>query len=122
MNITYNAPNQTESTVAYFPELYGLDSKGGVKVWEVLAEKGEGNTGVIVTAYGKLGGKMQESRKTALPKNVGRASETTGFEQAISEAESLWKKKKDKQYRESIEELEDTPLVPLPMLAHPFGD
>lgn len=103
-----------------FPTLYGLGSNGKIKVWEVSAQEGEGNTGVVRTVHGALDGKQQSTCKTVRPKNVGRANETTGFEQAVSDAQSAFNKKKDKQYYETMAELDSKPKLPLPMLAHQF--
>jgi DNA ligase-1 len=67
----------------------------------------------------------------AKAKNVGRANETTPEEQALLEAFSKWKKKKDQQYKERHElsiEIEDTnelrssPLDLRPMLAQKFDE
>jgi len=108
--------------VKKFPTLYGLASNGKVKEWQTSAMDNGDNTGCVVTLHGYVDGKKQESRKATEPKNVGRANETTGFEQAISEAQSLWNKKKDKQYVEDINKLSDAPTIPLPMLAHKYPD
>lgn len=102
------------------PTLFGLASNGKLKEWSVRAEEGEDNTGIIVTVHGYVDGKLQEDHKTAHPKNVGRKNETTGFEQAVSQAKSAWNKKRDKQYMENQEDLLNKPKIPLPMLAHKY--
>lgn len=96
-----------------FPKLYGKTSKGATKVWSIETE---GDT--IVTTYGQLDGKMQTSRKVAKGKNIGKSNETTPEQQAVLEAESTWKKKKDKGYVETREETSKE--VFLPMLAKDF--
>lgn len=105
-----------------FPALYGLAANGKVKEWKIHAEEGEENTGSIVTRHGYIDGIKQESRKKTKPKNIGRTNETTGYEQACSEAESAWNKKRDKQYCEDPSSLKAKPKLPLPMLAHKYNE
>lgn len=104
-----------------FPCLYGKDSKGGYKQWHIKALVTEDNEAFTETRHGKVNGKIQVTRKAIKGKNLGRANETTPYEQAVKEAESTWKKKFKKNYRETYEELE-TDLYLLPMLAHKFLD
>ena len=94
--------------------LYSLDSKGKIRVWSVWTEGAE-----IVMESGILNGKMKIERRTAKPKNVGNANETTGERQAEMEAESRVNKQRDKGYFDTEEEARNTVVV-LPMLAHPF--
>lgn len=63
---------------------------------------------------------MQVSRKTCVPKNVGRANATTAEEQAVQEAEALYVHQKTRKYRESIEESKYDLL--LPMLAQKYEE
>lgn len=62
--------------------------------------------------WGQVMGKQQSKATTALPKNVGRANETTGAEQAILEAQAVWAKKQKAGY--SLDETAPT-TVSLPM-------
>lgn len=94
--------------------LYGKDSKGGFKIWTVEAIGDE-----VHVSHGKLDGKMQLKVTKCVPKNVGRANETTPETQAQLEAESKYKKQIDKLYRPTIEEL-STVGGSLPMLAHDY--
>lgn len=93
--------------------LYGLDKKGGFKVWTILT-----NGNILSIQHGKEGGKMQIKNEEIEGKNIGRANETTPAEQAELEAMSRWRKQIDKGYRETKEELGELPL--LPMLAHDY--
>lgn len=93
--------------------LYGLDKKGGFKVWTILT-----NGNILSIQHGKEGGKMQIKNEEIEGKNIGRANETTPAEQAELEAMSRWRKQIDKGYRETKEELEELPL--LPMLAQDY--
>lgn len=104
-----------------FPMLYGKDSKGAYKQWFIRALLTDDNEAFTETQHGKVNGKIQTTRKAIKGKNIGRANETSAFEQACKVAESTWKKKFKKNYRETYEELE-TDLYLLPMLAHKFLD
>jgi DNA ligase-1 len=95
-----------------FPTLYKQAKKGEIREWRIQT-----NGGDIMTTHGMHGGAMQLAVKEAKAKNVGRANETTAEQQAKLEAESMWKKKKDKGYFESVKEAEEE-VVFLPMLAH----
>lgn len=102
-----------------FSSLYGKSSTGKVKLWTILAEAYRGKAAVI-TEYGYEDGEMQYTLvEVDKGKNVGRSNETTPFEQACSEAESKWNKKKDKGYVEEKKGLNKKQQV-LPMLAHSF--
>jgi len=61
---------------------------------------------------------MQTARKTATPKNVGRANATSADEQAILEAKAMHKKRLDAKYSLTIEDAKKE--VFLPMLAASF--
>lgn len=76
----------------------------------------------IVTVYGQVGGKMQESRvKVAAGKNLGKANATTPRQQAELEATAKWKKQLDKGYIENLDRKAMAEAVERkPMLAHPY--
>lgn len=57
----------------------------------------------------------------AEPKNVGRANETTGEQQAIAEVNSKYKKKKEQKYSEVKEQAARSNILQ-PMLAHSWKD
>jgi len=123
------------------PRLYGEGSKGTTKEWEISVVpvmSPDGDYGEIHTEYGSTGARMQTTVKVIKEgKNIGKANETTPFEQACKEAQSAWTKKKKKGYRESIEDLRNMVTAAdmtskgasgiesgkaiLPMLAHPFN-
>lgn len=103
-----------------FPRLYAEASTGKTKWWEIFAEKVD--EGALITVrYGYEGqeeDKIQSTvRKVKKGKNLGRSNETTPFEQACSEAEAMWQKKRDKKYSESVSKKSK---ILLPMLAHDF--
>lgn len=105
------------------PTLYSKSKTNKVKVWSIHVELHTDNKSVIITKYGYLDGKVTTGRREiTMGKNVGRANVTTHYEQAISEAKSKWKNKKNQEYVENLDELDvktiDKPI--LPMLAHDF--
>lgn len=99
-----------------FPTLYGKSSDSKLKLWEVFTQND-----VIVVRHGKLGGKIQEKRTTAVPMNVGRSNETTASEQANTEALAKWTKQKKKGYFEDKEEALGF-VTRTPMKAQNFND
>jgi hypothetical protein len=98
-----------------FPTLYQESTTGKTKVWDIKVEDG-----TYYVEHGLEGGKMQLDQTTVEIKNKGKANQTTPFDQACSEAESKWKKKKDKGYCE-IGESRNKSIV-FPMLAQNFKD
>jgi hypothetical protein len=96
------------------PTLHKLDSKGKVRVWSVSTEGG-----TYSVSHGLLNGALQETLVTCEAKNVGRSNETTAESQAISEAQGLWNKQKDRKgYTVEL----PTEAPNLPMLAHKYKD
>ncbi len=96
------------------PTLYHRGKSGALYSWRVWSEGAD-----VVTEYGLVDGAKQLARKTARPKNVGRANATTAEEQALLEARSMWRHKRDRKYFESVEEAMGELIRP--MLAHDFA-
>lgn len=100
--------------------LYGLSSKGDTKIWKVTVVAYEDGTAAVIQEYGRFQGKLQTNTKTVRTgKNLGKQNETSPFDQAISEAESKYRKKLDEGYSLDKDDLK-VPL--LPMLAKSFKD
>lgn len=79
--------------------------------------KNLGKYSEIYVYFGQDGGKIQtKTTRVEVGKNIGKSNETTHYEQACAEAESKWRKQKDKLYTET-NTISD---VTLPMLAHSF--
>lgn len=76
-------------TEEYSPEILYKDDRQ----WSVYTKEG-----AVYVTYGKTGGKLQTKSYVAMPKNIGKSNETTHEEQAIKEAEALYKKKLDSGY------------------------
>ena len=107
----------------YFQVLYGKSKTDKIKKWSICVIK-EDDRVFIHTTHGYVDGKQNTDVKEIKEgKNIGKANETSIFNQAVSEARSDWNKKKDKNYRETIEELEkEDGLALLPMLALKYKD
>ena len=104
--------NKTK-TLYMHETLYHKSKTDAIVQWDIWTEGAD-----ICTEYGQIGGKMQTARKTATPKNVGRANATTADEQAILEATAMHKKRLDAKYSLTIEDAKKE--VFLPMLAASF--
>jgi ATP-dependent DNA ligase len=97
--------------------LFKLDSKGKIREWccEIEGDK-------YRTIAGVQNGKMVTSGWTvAKGKNVGRANETTGEEQALSQVESKYTKQRDSSYHDDIANVGKTEFFS-PMLATKWED
>lgn len=105
--------------IKQFPTLYAVTSTGAIKQWTVSAAEINGD-GILRKVYGKYQGKMQTNEKEIKGKNISKSNETTPFEQVCADAESAWKKKKDKNYVEHVPAAGEAPSFVLPMLAHPY--
>jgi DNA ligase 1 len=104
-----------------FPTLYGQTTHGIVKVWNCRVVDGEQESHIVIE-HGQSGGKQQKTvRRVTSGKNIGRANETTPFEQALAEAEAMWRKKCDKGYSASLHRSRKTETR-LPMLALKYDD
>ena len=102
-----------------FPKLYKKASTGKISEWEVLVEESNKGSGVIKITHGYSDGKKQEDLKVIEEgKNIGKDNETSPIEQAISQAESKYKKQLDKGYVDNLADVDK--IVYLPMLAHSY--
>jgi DNA ligase-1 len=101
-----------------FPLLFAKASTGKIKVWQIRVES-VGKAAKIITYHGYIDSEELRSAevKVAKGKNIGKKNETTPFEQACSQAESKWNKKKDKKY---VEDPSGDSDILLPMLAQTF--
>ena len=99
-----------------FPTLYKQTATGAINRWTILVE-----SNYYWTEFGKVDGVLQTSDRTYCEaKNVGRSNETTSDQQAVLEASSVWKKKRDRDgFVMSLDELQELVFDP-PMLAKKF--
>ena len=96
-----------------FPILYHKGKKDSLYSWRIWVDRD-----TIYTEHGLVDGKKQISSKKATSKNVGRSNDTIPEVQALFEAKAMWTFKKDRKYSETIEDAQDTLM--LPMLAKDF--
>lgn len=83
------------SSIKTFPILYGVDKNGKKKVWKIEVEN-KGDYSEIRCCYGfEEGKKVSNSNIVNKGKNIGKKNETTHFQQAIEDAQSKWKKKRE---------------------------
>jgi DNA ligase-1 len=107
--------------------MYGVTSKGAIKTWECdVIDNGNDTATLAIKTRTKLDGKAVEREEFIDEgKNIGKANETTPYQQAINEAESRYRKKIKKGYGTEIPTnltKADTNALglPKPMLAHPL--
>jgi ATP-dependent DNA ligase len=102
------------------PVLYSTDKMGRVRWWKISERDG-----AIQTVTAIVGGKEKETAPCrCVPKNVGRANETTAHTQALFEMYSRWVKQLERpgtrvERPEGAESAEGS-ACPTPMLAQPF--
>lgn len=98
--------------------LFKRNVNGSINQWSVLVDED-----FYWTEYGLIDGVISSSDKVqASAKNVGKKSETTAEEQAIKEAESLYKKKmKSENFVDDISKVDEIAFQP-PMLAHVYSE
>lgn len=94
--------------------LYGLNKNGSFKVWYIKVRDIDG-VGVMNICHGQYGGKITDKNENITEGKQGRSA----YEQAVFEAKSRIKKQLDKNYRPTMEELSDLPI--LAMLAKDFA-
>lgn len=98
-------------------ELFARTNTGAVQSWTVEVEGDQ-----YRTVYGQVGGKFQTTNWTkCYPTNEGRANERNAEQQALFEAEALWKKKMESGYFKNIYDVDNETFIE-PMLAKKFED
>jgi len=102
------------------PMLYGVSRVGKVKQWQAAVQGNPDGTATIIIMSGYVGGKIREIPKVVRKgKNIGKANETTPFDQAVSQIESAWNGKRDQNYE--LEQMDPDgdyiPRLMLPQLA-----
>ena len=104
--------------------LYGKHSSGvTLKVWSIAIAKDveDDQKFYLMMQYGKEGGKMTDSLRPILSgKNVGKANETSIFEQSQKELASRIEKQIKAGYRKDKSQLDSVPIKP--MLAVSYHD
>lgn len=100
------------SDIKVFPILYGIDKNNKIKQWNIRVEN-KGAHSLIIYSYGYLHGRKVEcTLNISSGKNIGKKNETTHFQQAVSDAQSKWAKKRDiDNYKTDREELNNMSLL-----------
>lgn len=108
--------------ILHTPTLYSVSSTGKVKEWTISVHSNPGGSATIMRRHGYMGAKIQEIEKVISEgKNIGKANETSPYEQAVSEALAMRQKRLDTGFTEALPNL-STHCVELPMLAQRFSD
>lgn len=93
-----------------FETLFGKSKDGKTKTWQISVEK-YSDYSEIVTLYG-FNRKIETRRRINSGKNINKANATTHFEQAVLEATSKWKKKRDiEKYTPNQEQVQSDELT-----------
>lgn len=78
--------------------LFGIDKSGRTKSWDASVSLHNDGTATATITYGLISGKKQTTtRLYTVGKNIGKSNETSPYEQALSETQSKWKDKKEKE-------------------------
>jgi DNA ligase-1 len=121
------------------PTLYKRTSTGKIQMWEISVRDFPAQTvngtnmparASIFTLYGQVDGKKQTAEESiSVGKNIGKANETTPFQQAEAEARSQWEQKIKKGYVPNLDDAKagniDTNVITggvNPMLAHKYDE
>lgn len=107
--------------------LYKKTSTGAIQQWEISVVKEEDRVPNIVIIWGQMDGRKQLTTEEVFEgKNIGKANETTPWEQAVSQMNSEWEKRLKKGYVLTPEQAEEGTTNEIieggifPMLAHVF--
>ena len=110
------------------PKLYKKTTTGAIQEWRISLYVIDG-VATIISNYGQVDGKIQESREQVLVgKNIGKLNETTPIKQAGDQMFSDYKGKLKKGYVEKIEDAQEGKIDAIieggvfPMLAHKFSE
>jgi len=99
-----------------YPTLYHIDENDNIRVWW-MEQEGDKYRTVSGIEDGQL---VISEWKLTKAKNVGRANATTAEEQAASEIESQYTKKRDRKYHDSKETISEGSKIIEPMLAEKY--
>lgn len=105
-----------------YPSLYKKTATGGVQQCDIRVELVDG-TPTVITRFGLIGGKFQEATDPIKAgKNIGKANETTPWEQAVLEGQSKWDRKVKREHygQDSTGEESAGKRALAPMLAKDF--
>lgn len=116
-----NKPNATSKT---FPVLYRIDSTGRLRNWLIAVEPTDSAFKVVTRAGLVEGQKTTNEYVVSEGKNIGRANQTTPFEQACFEAQAKWDAQIRSGYVQNPDDAKQDVLgsgIPAPMLAQKYS-
>ena len=83
---------------ASWPTLYKATATGKIEQWSIWVQH-DGDKGIIFREHGHTDGKLQREEKViSKGKNIGRSNATTPQQQALSDADSMWVKQRDRKH------------------------
>jgi DNA ligase-1 len=98
-----------------YPLMYKISKTGKFQVWRGWLDKDK-----VIVQFGTEGGKGQQKSYKAKQKNIGKANETTGQQQASLELTALYEKQeKNKHYRYTKEEAQvivESCIIPMKII------
>jgi len=94
--------------------LYKKDTKGKLRILEILADQGK-----LIQISGLINGKKVKHSKLCTPKNIGKSNETTIIKQAELERDAIIEKKLQEGYFFTKDEAINVKVI-LPMLANSY--
>ena len=101
--------------------LYKKNKNGRIQKWSSSVFMNEDGTATISREMGVIDGKFREKNKTIKTgKNIGKANETSTYEQAVAQAEAEILKKIKDNYVDDISKVDDPPKFVKPALAKTF--
>jgi len=106
------------------PMLYGVSRVGKVKQWQPKVQANDNGTASIIIESGYVDGKIANRPPKVIKKgkNIGKSNETTPLEQAMSQIQSEWQKKRDQNYEPvQMDPNNYIPRLMLPQLAKGVG-
>jgi DNA ligase-1 len=87
--------------------LFSKDTRGNIRVWNIEVMTSSSPGVILRTTFGQYQGKMTSTQRVIITgKNIGKSNETTPLEQAISQANSLIRSKKEEGYIEDFHSFE----------------
>ena len=122
--VIHIGPSVTQS----LDTLYKKTSTGAIQTWKIsVVQEVDSKVPIIAIVWGQLDGRKQlTTEEVPEGKNIGKANETTPWEQAISQMNSEWEKRLKKGYvltQEAAEKGTTNEIIEggiFPMLAHVF--
>ena len=96
-----------------FDTLYATEKNGSIRIWNAQVVKKNDSVFSIIS-YGRMDGKQQISElEYTSGKNIGRANETSPFQQAILETDRKWRDKMEKENYSTIQQKQTTQYFPM---------